>query len=109
MSEQEVFEKPLEKMTAKELRELALSIGGITGVHGMKKPELVEAIKDAKGIVDDEGGKKNARAIREAKAKIKELQAAVEKAREGGDDKLVKINRRRISRLKKSTRRLAAG
>ena len=37
MAEQEVFEKPLEKMTAKELRELALSIGGIVGVHGMKK------------------------------------------------------------------------
>ncbi len=109
MADQEVFEKPLEKMTAKELRELALSVGGIVGVHGMKKPELVEAIKEAKGIVEEEGGKKNASAIRSLKSKIKELKADQEKAREAGDKARVDINRRRISRMKKQTRRLAAG
>ncbi|MBF0508273.1 MAG: transcription termination factor Rho, partial [Deltaproteobacteria bacterium] len=43
-------EKPLEKMTAKELRELALSLGEIVGVHGMDKEELIVAIKTVKGI-----------------------------------------------------------
>ncbi|MEN8757600.1 MAG: hypothetical protein ABF303_03980 [Desulfobacterales bacterium] len=30
-------EKPLEKMTAKEMREIAKAISGITGVHGMAR------------------------------------------------------------------------
>ena len=46
----EFTEKPLDKMTVTELREIALEIPGITGVHGMKKPELLEAVKAAKGI-----------------------------------------------------------
>ena len=57
MAEKQVKQKPLEKMTAKELREMALGIEGIVGVHSMNKPELIAAIKEAKGIVD-EGGKK---------------------------------------------------
>ena len=40
-------EKPLEKMTAKELREVALEIPEIEGVHAMKKEELLEAIEFA--------------------------------------------------------------
>jgi hypothetical protein len=38
-------EKPLEKMTAKELRKVALEIPELTGVHAMKKEELLAAIK----------------------------------------------------------------
>ena len=38
-------EKPLEKMTAKELREMALGLPGIEGVHAMKKEELITAIR----------------------------------------------------------------
>jgi hypothetical protein len=49
-------EKPLDKMTATELRKYALELGGITGVHGMNKEELLAAIKQVKGIVDE--GKK---------------------------------------------------
>jgi hypothetical protein len=41
----EAKEKPLEKMTAKELRDLAKEIPGITGAHGMNKPELLTEIK----------------------------------------------------------------
>ena len=47
-------EKPLEKMTAKELREMALGLPGIHGVHAMKKEELITAIRAAKGITEPE-------------------------------------------------------
>ena len=47
--QKETKEKPLEKMTVKDLREMAKEIPEITGVHGMKKDELIHAIKDAKG------------------------------------------------------------
>ena len=43
-------EKPLDKMTAKELREMALGMEGIVGVHAMNKSELVAAIKEAQGV-----------------------------------------------------------
>ena len=102
------LKKPLEKMTAKELRELALGIEGIVGVHGMNKQELITAIKDALGIVEETGKKLYAATIREIKHKIKELKAEKEQARAAGDKKRVEILRRRINRLKKKTRRLAA-
>ena len=51
--EKEKKEKPLEKMTAKELRELALTLEGIVGVHAMNKNELIAAVKEAKGIVEE--------------------------------------------------------
>jgi len=50
--QKETKEKPLEKMTATELRELAKGIDGITGVHGMNKAELISAVKQARGIVE---------------------------------------------------------
>ncbi len=46
-------EKPLDRMTATELRKYALELGEITGVHGMNKEELLRAIKEVKGIVDE--------------------------------------------------------
>jgi hypothetical protein len=66
-------EKPLDKMTATELRKYALDLGGITGVHGMNKEELLAAVKKVKGIVDE--GKKAVKKVnmRELKGKIKEL------------------------------------
>jgi cysteinyl-tRNA synthetase len=108
MAEKQVKEKPLEKMTAKELREMALGIEGILGVHTMNKPELIEAIKEAKGIVD-EGVKVDSKAIRRTKAKIRDLKEKREAAREADEMEKVDTLRRRISRLKKKTRRLAAG
>ena len=41
----EDLEKPLDKMTAPELRALAMQLG-FTGVHAMKKEELLGAIKE---------------------------------------------------------------
>ena len=46
-------EKPLDKMTATELRKFAMDTGEISGVHGMNKEELLAAIKEAKGIKDE--------------------------------------------------------
>ena len=43
-------EKPLEKMTVTVLREMAKEIPDITGVHGMKKEELIVAINEVRGV-----------------------------------------------------------
>ena len=130
--------KPLDKMTANELRELAKAIPEITGVHGMKKAELLAVVKEARGIkeaatqkaaVKEDKGIKEAvtqkavakedKGIKEAvtqkadkpasgiKKKIKALKAARQAALEAKDKKMATIYRRRISRLKKQTRKAA--
>jgi len=100
-------EKPLEKMTVKELREMAKDIPGITGVHAMKKDELIVEIKKAKGIKDEPVKKADA-SIADLKQKIKALKAQRRGALEAKDKKKATIFKRRISRLKKKTRRAAA-
>jgi len=100
-------QKALEKMTVKDLREMAKDIPGITGVHGMKKDELIIEIKKAKGIVD-EPVKKADESISQLKQKIRVLKAERRAALEAKDRKKATIFKRRISRLKKKTRRVAA-
>ncbi|MEA3280919.1 MAG: Rho termination factor N-terminal domain-containing protein [Thermodesulfobacteriota bacterium] len=102
----ETKKKPLDKMTVKELREMAKEIPEITGVHGMNKAELLSAIKKARGI-EDETGKKADSSVREIKKKIKKLKAERETALKTKDKKTAGIYRRRISRLKKKTRKAA--
>ena len=102
----EAKEKPLEKMTAKELRETALTTLEIVGVHGMNKTELIESIKKARGIVEDDP-KRSDTSVREIKEKIRELKKDRQQAAEKKDAEKVRIFRRRISRLKKKTRRAA--
>lgn len=104
--EKQVKEKPLDKMTAKELREMALGLEGIVGVHAMNKAELIAAIKEAKGIVD-QTTKQKAVDVRALKAKIRELRRKRDEAKEAGNNKLADAFRRRISNLKKKTRRAA--
>jgi hypothetical protein len=98
--------KPLDRMTAKELREMALNIEGIVGVHGMNKSELIDAIKAAKGIVDEK--KRAAGDVRSIKQKIRELRSQREALRAAGEKQRAQVLRRRISRLKKKTRRAAS-
>ena len=100
-------EKPLEKMTVKELRDLAKDIPGITGVHAMKKDELIAEVKEAKGIRDEPVKKADAD-TRELKLKIKAFKVERQAALEAKDKKMATIFRRRISRLKKKTRRASA-
>src|SRR5208337_5458302 len=102
--EKEKKEKPLDKMTAKELRDLALSTGSMVGVHAMNKAELIAGIKEVRGIVDEKSRKKEVD-VRSLKAKIREMMDKREKAVEEGKKKLADSFRRRISNLKKKTRR----
>ncbi len=105
-------EKPLEKMTAPELRELAKAFG-VQGVHAMKKEELIPILKDAYGI-KDEGPAKKAAGSKGAKATVKEIKERISRlkkerqaALEAGEKKKRDILRRRINRDKKRSRRAA--
>lgn len=102
----ETKEKPLDKMTAKDLREIAAGMPEITGAHGMNKAELIAEIKKVRGI-KDESPKKAGHDVREVKVKIRSLKAKRVDALSSGDRKAAKICRRRISRLKRKTRRAA--
>jgi len=101
--QKEKKEKPLDRWTIKELREEALKIGELQGVHGMNKEELLVALRKAKGIPAPE--KKKAASVREVKVKIGELKKQKEEEREQGSARSrLNILRRKISRLKKQTR-----
>ena len=108
------LEKPLDKITAPELREIAREIPGVTGVHAMKKEQLLEIVKEYKGIKDVEPAKKREKTAqkvilnaKELKGKIGQLREEKKAAREIGERKKVKRLRRRINRLKKQTRKVA--
>jgi len=103
-------------MTAKELREMALGLPGVHGVHAMKKEELIAAIRAARGITEPEPKKekrivaKKEKVILTAsqlKQKVKELRAKREGILQQRNWKMAEILRKRISRLKKMTRRAA--
>ncbi len=99
-------DRPLEKMTATELRELGLAIPELTGVHGMNKAELIAAIKKARGIEEETAVK--GQNVRELKGKIKAFkQEKIRLRDEGADRKTINQLRRRISHLKKKTRQAA--
>jgi hypothetical protein len=109
-------EKPLEKMTATELREMALGLSGIHGVHAMKKEELITAIRAAKGITEPEPKKERKTfakkekvvfTVAQLKQKAKELRAKREELLRQRNLEMAEILRKRISRLKKKTRRAA--
>lgn len=109
MSEKEVeiWGRPLSKMTTPELKETAKGVEGISGVHGMKKEELIEALRKSKGIVEAVA-KKTDTSLRNIKKKIRSIKAKQAAANEARDRKRAAIYRRQISRLKKKTRRAAA-
>jgi len=109
-------EKPLEKMTAKELREMALGLPGVHGVHAMKKEELIAAIRAARGITEPEPKKEKLIVVKkekivltasQLKQKVRELRAKREEILQQRNWRMAEILRKRISRLKKLTRRAA--
>lgn len=102
----ESLKKPLDKMTVKELREVALELPEITGVHGMNKEELLGKIKEAKGIVDEEVHE-HSDTVAKVKTRIKVFKAKRVAALQENDAKMASIYRRRISRLKKKSRKVA--
>ena len=112
--QEDVSEKPLEKITAKELREIAKDIPGISGVHAMKKDELLAVIKEDRGIKDKKPVKKVEKkadkvtlSVKDLKKKIALLREEKELARKAKDRKRLNVLRRRMNRMKKLTRRVA--
>jgi hypothetical protein len=104
--DKEKKEKTLDAMTAKELREMALALEGISGVHVMNKNELIDAIRKAKGIVVEKTRRITVD-VRALKVKIRELKEKKNQAKESGNIKMADSLRRRISNLKKKTRQAA--
>jgi len=107
-------EKHLEKMTVKELREIAAEIPHERAIHDMKKEELVAFIKEARGIKDEAPVKKKKHAVKtkmtkpEVKLKIRELKVLRMQALESNENKKAVLLRHRIGRLKKKSRRIIA-
>jgi len=106
-------EKPLDKMTVKELRAIALECPRTTSVHDMKKEELIACIKEARGIKDEEPVNKRRDSAKlqtrlDLKSTIRNLKEEKISAREKKERKRVDFLRRRISRLKKQTRRIVS-
>jgi hypothetical protein len=102
------LKKPLDKMTAKELRELVIDkLPMITGVSSMTKEQIIAAINEVFGFTDEEGKRVSPYKgqILALKRQIRELRA---KKAEVEDNKQREILRRKINKLKKRTRRLAA-
>ena len=97
-------EKPLEKMTVKELREVALAIPDLTGVHGMNKQDLLAAVQAQRGIAPP-AAKKSSHSVRKLKQRIRELKARKAETAGRKDRRQAEILRRQLSRLKKQTRR----
>ncbi|MGB5746404.1 MAG: Rho termination factor N-terminal domain-containing protein [Desulfobacterales bacterium] len=129
----EATDKPLEKMTVKALREMAKEIPEITGVHGMKKEELLVAINEVRGVeaetveaetveaetskaetvkadksIQGKPVKKTGSTTGEIKKQIKALKAQRQAALGAKDKKMATVFKRRISRLKKKSRKAAA-
>ena len=103
----EIKQKDLEKMTVKDLREMAKDMPEIVGFSGMKKHELIAAIKEVKGIKDEPIKKADA-TVGQLKKKIREFKVQRQTALAAKDKKMATIYKRRISRLKKKSRRAAA-
>ena len=120
------IQKPLEEMTVKELREQVKEIPGVSGVHAMKKEELLDAVNEAKDVKDEKPAEeakdvKDKKPAKEAKKKAVEKQVRVralkgkiitlkgekEAAQKEKDRKKIHILRRRINRIKKQTRKVA--
>ena len=99
--------KSLEKHTVKELREMALAVGGISGVSAMKKEELIKAIKEAKGVPLKALREKPVESIVDLKKKCRELRVKRDELKAKGDRLQALYIKRKISKLKKKTRRLA--
>jgi hypothetical protein len=94
-------------MTTKDLKEVALQAGGIFGVSGMKKEQLVDALRKAKDI-EAVPMKKTDASTRQIKAQIRAIRAQRMEATAANNRKQATILRRRIARLKKKTRHASA-
>jgi len=112
-------EKPLDKMTVKDLRVIAKSIPGVTGTTAMKKDDLLAIIKEFREIKEEAPAAKKKKkkkkpgkamlSIKEVKKEVVHLREKKKAAQQAKDKKQIDILRRRINRLKKRTRRVVQG
>jgi len=72
-------EKPLDKMTVAELREIAKEIPDVKGVSSMKKDQLLAVIKEARDIVEEAPAEKKPAEKKPAKKKTAEKKTAEKK------------------------------
>jgi 3-deoxy-D-manno-octulosonic-acid transferase len=105
-------DQDLEKMTAVQLRELAhKEHPEITGVHAMKKEELLKAIREARGekVVDKKKAPKQKVKIdkKEAKRQIRELKSQKDALLREKNKKALARLRKKIKKLKKLTKKAA--
>lgn len=103
--------RDLQKMTVVKLREEALNMGGFTGVHAMKKQELIEALAPKFGI-DLEAAVKVAREKiaddkSAVKREIRNLKMQRDAALEDHDLAAVAVARKGIKKYKRVLRRMA--
>ena len=99
-------EKDLEKLTATKLREIAKQYEGITGVHAMKKEELIQAIQEAQGEPRKTIKKDKAQSIGSLKKQIKALKEQKKAAQEKRDKKMITAIRKKIKRFRRLTRKM---
>ena len=105
-------EVDLGKMTATELRDYALkNHPDISGVHAMKKEELVEAIHKARGEAVREKKKEPTAKLqvdkKALKTQIRSLKAEKNQLLQGKDKKALTRIRKKIKRLKRLTKKAA--
>ena len=106
-TEKRYTRRQLEHMTAKRLRDLALDLKEIAGVHGLKKGELVEAIFALRGVEEAEGVSAFAVDKGAIKQEIRQLKGLRTSALEAGDSTELKRVRNRIKRLKRTLRKVS--
>ena len=107
-------EKSLDKMTVKELRDIAKGLGA-EGISGMKKEALLTFIREARAVPKETPQpakvskktkkKKKELSVTELKKRIVIIKAKRAEALEKGDRRMATIYKRQINRLKKKTRR----
>ena len=102
-------EEDLGRLPVKKLREEAKKYPEITGVHAMKKEELLKAIRKASGYPE----KAKVKTINDAvdvksdlKKKLKGLKAQKKEALETKNREALKGVRKKMKRLKRKTRKL---
>lgn len=101
---EEKKDKPLERWTIKELREEALKLEDVQGVHGMNKEEIISLLRKARGI-EAPSTRRKTENIRDIKLKVANLRKIRDEERAAGaPKKRLTILRRKLSRLKKKTR-----
>ena len=103
----------LEKMTVIKLREEAMKYPEISGVHGMKKAELIGTLAKFMGLPEEEhitGKTKIKKVVSKEilKKQIKELKEKRIEAIKVKDNKSLKRVRKRIKKVKRSLRALSA-